>query len=110
MAAELRRTITTWEELLVFFVKTFSFQDTNPEVCDALHSIYEIVLKFIPVAYPVDPHANCSIQSMMTFYNLSGEPEDDDKLWNVNILESEGSCGVTTADVPTDLMNHSLRI
>ena len=110
VATELRRTITTWEELSVFFVQMFSFQDANPEVCNALQIICDIVLKVIPVAYPVDPHANCSIQSMMICYNLSGESKDDDELQNVNIPESEGSRGVATPDIPTDLMNQPLRI
>ena len=87
MAAELHRTITTCNELSACFVQMFSFQDANPEVCNALHLIRDIVLKFIPVAYPIDPHANCSIQSMMMCYNLSGEPEGDDELQNVNIPE-----------------------
>ena len=42
--------------------------------------IHDVILKVTPVAYPVDQHAHCSIQSMMTYYNLSGEPEDDDEL------------------------------
>ena len=95
VAAELRITITTWEELLVCFVQKFSFQDANPEVCNALHIICNLVLKVIPVAYPIDPHAHCSIQYMMSCYNLSREPKDDDELWNVNIPESEGIYGVT---------------
>ena len=110
VVAELRRTITTWEELSVFFVKMFSFQDANLEVCNALHIIHDVVLKFIPVAYSINPHANCSIQSMMTCYNLFEEPEDDDELWNVNILESEGSFGVIDPDILTDSMNQPLRI
>ena len=58
VAAELCRTITTWEDLSVFFVQTFSFQDAKPEVCHALHIIHDVVLKFIPIAYPVDAHAH----------------------------------------------------
>ena len=110
MATELHRTITTWEEFSICFIQTFSLRDANPEVCNALHIIHDVVLKFILVAYPIDPHANCAIQSMMTSYNLSGEPEDDDELRNVNIPESEGSRGVASPDIPTDLMNQPLRI
>ena len=110
VVVELHRTITTWEELSVFFVQTFSFQDENPEVCNALHIIRDVVLKFIPVAYPVDPHANCSIQSMMMCYNLSMEPEDDEDMHNVNILEYEGSRSFIVLDIPTKLMNQPLRI
>ena len=80
VAAELRRSIATWEELSIFFLQTFIFWDANLEVHNALQIIYDVVLKFVSVAYPVDPHAHCSIQSMMTFYNLSREPEDDDEL------------------------------
>ena len=47
---------------------------------------------------------------MMTFYNLFGEPEDDDKLRNVNTLESEGSHDIAAPDVPTDSMSQSLKI
>ena len=47
---------------------------------------------------------------MMTCYNLSGEPKDDDELQNVNIPNFEGSHGVAAPDVPTDLMNQPLRI
>ena len=35
-SAELRREITTWEELTVLFVHTFSFADANPNVNNAL--------------------------------------------------------------------------
>ena len=110
MAVELHRTITTWEELSVFFAQTFSFQDANTEVCNALHIIRNVVLKFIPVTYPVDPHAHCSIQSMMTCYNLSREIEDDDELQNVNIPKFEGSHSVAALEIPTDSMNKPLRI
>ena len=47
---------------------------------------------------------------MMTCYNLSGEPEDDDKLRNVNIPDSEGSHGVAAPDILMDSMNQLLRI
>ena len=50
------------------------------------------------------------MQSMMTCYNISGEPGDDDELWNVNILESEGSCNVVAPDILTDLMSQPLKI
>ena len=59
-----------------------SFWDANPEVHNALQIIRDEVLKVILVTYPVDPHAHCSIQSMMTCYNLFGEPKDDDELQN----------------------------
>ena len=47
---------------------------------------------------------------MMTCYNLFGEPEDDDELWNVNIPESEGSCNVPSPDISMDSMSHPLKI
>ena len=94
----------------VFFAKTFSFWDSNPEVHNALQIIRDIVLKVIPVAYLVDPHAHCSVQSMMTCYNLSGEPKDDDELQNVNIPESKGSRDVVAPDILTDSMSQPLKI
>ena len=47
---------------------------------------------------------------MMTCYNLSGELEDDDELWNVNIPKSEGSHDVAAPDIATDSMSHLLKI
>ena len=47
---------------------------------------------------------------MMTCYNLSREPEDDDELRNVNILESEGIHDVATPNILTDLMSQPLKI
>ena len=44
VAAKMRRTITTLEELSIFFAQTFSFQDENPEVHNVLHIICYIVL------------------------------------------------------------------
>ena len=41
---------------------------------------------------------------------MSREPEDDDELQNVNILESKGSCDVTSPDIPIDSMSQSLKI
>ena len=88
VVAKLRRTIITWEELFICFVQTFSFQDANPEVHNAFQIICGVVMKVIHVAYPVDLDVHCSMQSMMTCYNLSREPKDDDELWNVNIPKS----------------------
>ena len=68
------------------------------------------MLKVVPVTYPVDPHAHCSMQSMMTCYNLYREPEDDDELQNVNIPDSEGSHDVAAPDIPMDSMSQSLKI
>ena len=48
--------------------------------------------------------------SMTTCYNLSGEPEDDDELQNVNIPESEGSHDVAAPDILTDSMSQPLKI
>ena len=72
--------------------------------------IHDVVLKAVPVAYLVDPHAHCSMQSMMTYYNLFGEPEDDDELWNVNIPKSKGNRDVAAPDIPMDSMSHPLKI
>ena len=91
-------------------MQMFKFQDVDAEVCNALHLIRDIVLKVTPVTYPIDPHANCSIQSMMMCYNLSREPEDDDEWHNVNIPEYEGIHSVATLDIPMDSMNQPLRI
>ena len=88
----------------------FSFQDANLDVHNALQIIHAVVLKVIPIAYPVDPHAHCSMQSMMTCYNLSGEPEDDDELQNVNIRESEGSHDILAPDIPMDSISQLLKI
>ena len=41
---------------------------------------------------------------------MSSEPEDDDELWNLNILETEGSKDVSALDVPTNPMSQSLKI
>ena len=59
VSAELRRDITTWEELTVYFVQTFHFADANPDVNNALQIIWDVVLKVVPVAYTMDPHARC---------------------------------------------------
>ena len=42
---------------------------------------------------------------MIMCYNLSGDPQDDDELRNINIPDSEGSRDVTAPDIPTDSMN-----
>ena len=105
VSANLRREITTWEELTVFFAHTFYFANTNPDVHNALQLIRDVVLKVVPVAYLVDPHAHCHMQSMMECYNVSGGPEDDDELWNINIPEIGGSRDVAMPDIPTDPMN-----
>ena len=47
---------------------------------------------------------------MMESYNVSGGPEDDDELQNINITETKGSRYVTVPDIPTDPMNQSLKI
>ena len=86
------------------------FQDANLEVHNALQIICDVVLKVDPIAYPVDPHVHCLMQSMMKCYNLSGEPEDDDELLNVNIPDSKGSRDVVVLDIPKDSMSQPLKI
>ena len=99
-----------WEELSIFFIHTFSLQDSNPEVCNSLQITHEFIVKVIPISYLIDPHVRCSIQSMMTCYNLSEEPEDDDELQKFSIPESEGSCNVAAPDILMDSMNQPLKI
>ena len=46
----------------------------------------------------------------MECYNVSHEPEDDDELWNINIIVTEGSRDVTALDILTNAMNQPLKI
>ena len=50
------------------------------------------------------------MQSLMACYNISSEPEDDDDMRNVDILELEGSHNVPEMDIPTDPMSQPLKI
>ena len=50
------------------------------------------------------------MQSMMECYNVSGEPEDDDDIQNINILEMKGSRDVAAPYIPIDPMNRPLKI
>ena len=95
---------------MVFFSHTFSFANANPNVHNALQIIWDVILKVVLVTYPMEPNAHCPMQSMMEYYNVSGEIEDDDELQNINISETEGSRDVTAPDIPTDPMNQPLKI
>ena len=95
---------------MVFFAQTFHFSYANLDVNNSLHIIWDVVLKLVPVAYPVDPHVQCHMKSMMECYNVSGEPEDDDKLQNINISNIEGSRDVVAPYLPTDPINQPLKI
>ena len=57
VVVEIHKEITTWEELTVCFDHTFSFTDTNLDVQNALQINRDVVLKFVLIAYPIDPHA-----------------------------------------------------
>ena len=61
VSAELRREITTWEELTIWFTYTLIFVDTNPTIHYSLKHIRDVVLKVVPVAYPMDLHERCTI-------------------------------------------------
>ena len=67
------------------FNHTFSFTDTNLVIHSALYHIHNVVLKVVPVAYLVDLHAHCHMQSMMECYNVLRELNDD-FMHNINIL------------------------
>ena len=95
---------------MVCFIHTFSFADANPDVHNALQLIHDIFIKVVSVSYPVDPHAHCQIHSMMECYNVTRGLEDDYDLWNINILEIEGSRDVRTLDISTNPMNQLLKI
>ena len=47
---------------------------------------------------------------MMECYNVSDEPEDDDELQNINILDTRGNRDVAAQDIPTDPMHRPLNI
>ena len=95
---------------MVCFVQTFCFVDTNPDVNNALHIIWDMVLKVVPVAYPMDLHVQCHMQLIVEFYNMPGEPEDDDELQNINILERGGSRDIVAPNVPSNPMSQSLKL
>ena len=94
---------------MVFFSHTFSFADTNPSNHNSLQHISDIIQKVVPVAYIVDPHVRCVMQSMMECYNVTGGPNDGDDPQNINILETKGSRDITAPDVPMYPMNQSLK-
>ena len=96
--------------MTVYFTHTFSFVDANLYVHNALQIIHGIVLKVVSVAYPMDLHAHCQMQSLMEFYNVTGRPEDGDDPQSINILETEGIWDVAPPDVSTDQMNNQLKI
>ena len=78
VSAELRREITTWEELMICFTHNFSFTNTNPVIHNALQNIRDVVMNVVPVAYPLDPHEICPMQLMMECYNVTRGPYDGD--------------------------------
>ena len=110
VSIELHIEVTTWEEMAVCFAHTFYFVDANVEVNNALLIFQDVVLKVVLVAYPMDPHVHCHIQSMMECCNISGKPEDDDEFFNINIPDTEGSWDVTASDVPMNPMTQTLNI
>ena len=46
----------TSEEFSILFSHTFSFEDVDPVIHSALNHIRDVVLKVVPLAYPMDPH------------------------------------------------------
>ena len=74
--------------MIVLFNHTFNFADANPDVHNSLQLIRNVVMEVVSVAYPVDPHVYCQMQSMMKCYNVTGELYDDDDLWNIYIPET----------------------
>ena len=96
--------------MTVFFAQNLSFKDANPDVNNALQIIQDMVLKVVPVAYLLDPHVHFHMQPMMECYNVSGKPEDDYELWNINIPKTKGSRDVAAPNVPTDPMSQPLKI
>ena len=105
VSVELHREITTWEEFPVCFNHAFSFVDVDPMIHSVLKHICDIVLKVVPVAYLVDLNVAPSMQSMMEFYNVMREPEDEDDPRNVNIPKSEESQDIAAPEIPTDKIN-----
>ena len=65
VSAELHKDITTYEELSICFSHIFHFADANLFIHSALQHICDVVLKVVPIAYSMDPHATHMVQSMM---------------------------------------------
>ena len=94
----------------ICFSNTFSFADVDPLIHSALQHIHDIVLKVVPVAYPMDPHEAPMMQSMMECYNVIGRPEDEDDPPNINIQETKGSWDIVMPEMMTDKVNKPLKI
>ena len=94
----------------ICFSHTFNFVDTNPSIHSALQHIHDVVLKFVPVAYPVDLHEEPMMKSMMECHNVTGGPEDEDDTRNINIPKIEGSQDIAAAEILTDKINQPLKV
>ena len=65
VSVDLRREITTWEELSIFFSHTFRFANAGFVIHSVLKHIYNMVLNVSPVVYHVDLHEAPRMQLMV---------------------------------------------
>ena len=112
---ELCQETKEWEKVAQNFTYTFHFIDEKPTFDIVLKTFKEKIFTDIPleVAYsqPCIGHSNpcCeTVQHWVTFYNLSGDPEDDPI--NINIPESEGSREVEGSGISSEQFIKPLKI
>ena len=98
-----------WETLSIRFTQTFEFTSEHPTVDVSLQVIKENIFEEILVVDTDFHQCSMTIHNLMQFYNLTGEPDDDEPL-EINIPESEGMSAVEGVVMYSDQFLRPLKI
>ena len=86
---ELRLVNLEWEEIATSFTHTSEFSNDHPIIDVALQVMKEKIFEEILVVVTNFHQCSTTIHHWMEYYNVIGEPDDDDPL-DINLPESEG--------------------
>ena len=81
---ELQQGTLEWEEIATSFTHAFQFVDDHPIIDATLKVMKEKIFEEIPFLVTNFNQYNTTIHHWMEYYNVTGEPDDDDTL-NINV-------------------------
>ena len=90
-----------WEELSSIFTCTFEFVDDHPSINASLQVINTNVFEDIHVSMTSFNQSNAIVQHWMEFYNVIGEPNDDDP-YDIKISDSKSTHAMEGSGMSND--------
>jgi hypothetical protein len=111
---EMRREITSWEEMVWIFEVMFTFEHESPSIHTTLHAIriniFSEVEMMEVVPFCSAHKAKMIVKKLLEFYNVTKEEYENEDPKNVQIHEIEGTCIVERLELASTMYTQPIKM